>query len=37
MYTMSEMVKQGDSSVYKTEPVYRKKIEKRGRRNMHTV
>ena len=25
MYTMSEMVKQGGSSVYKTEPVYRKK------------
>ena len=25
MYTMSEMIKQGGSSVYKTEPVYRKK------------
>ena len=25
MYTMSEMVKQGGSSVHKTEPVYRKK------------
>ena len=30
MYTMPEMVKQGGSSVYKTEPVYRKKRLKKG-------